>query len=483
MVRLPSVTQDKMEPNHGTANGIDAGANQLTHPPAAQDLRARQAVASARAAQWQWRLEPLEVRIAALRRAARAMLRRRSEVIDLASREMGKIPAEGLFIEALGPLDSVGGWADVVRTATKRRRVPLNPLSFRHKSASVEYLPRGVVGVIAPWNFPAAGLYRSIFPALMTGNAVVLKPSEHTPQTSAWVVDRLAEELPAGVIQAVIGDGRVGAALVGAGIDACIFTGSVARGDAVRLRCAELGIPSSIEMGGKDAAIILSDCDLPRTVAGVTHWALSNAGQACGSTREIVREHVDEARLLGAQVVCGGVYEGSGLFYPPTLLDACQDRMAIVRDETFGPVLAIVRIDGVNEAVARINESRYGLGASIWSRDVARARRLAERLDVGVVNINNHSFSGAIAALPWSGTRRTGFGVANGPESLATFVRPRVTTVDESTGPDPYWMPYDRSLAELGEGLVEAQLGHFSQAWRLPLLMRRRLKTIRDFFR
>ena len=252
----------------------------------------------------------------------------------------------------------------------------------------------------------------------------------------------------------------------------------------------------------------------------MTHWALSNAGQACGAievayversiadelveamrrawTRltsasvaplgnqrqlEIVREHVDEARLLGAQVVCGGVYEGSGLFYPPTLLDACQDRMAIVRDETFGPVLAIVRIDGVNEAVARINESRYGLGASIWSRDVARARRLAERLDVGVVNINNHSFSGAIAALPWSGTRRTGFGVANGPESLATFVRPRVTTVDESTGPDPYWMPYDRSLAELGEGLVEAQLGHFSQAWRLPLLMRRRLKTIRDFFR
>jgi delta 1-pyrroline-5-carboxylate dehydrogenase len=134
------------------------------------------------------------------------------------------------------------------------------------------------------------------------------------------------------------------------------------------------------------------------------------------------------------------------------------------------------------EAIRSVNRSRYGLGASIWTHDEARARRLAERLDVGTVNINNHAFSGAVPSLPWSGTRETGFGVANGPEALATFVRPKVTTIDESSGPDLYWMPYDDALFDLGETLAEAQLGAIAGTWKLPLLIRRRLKTIRTFF-
>jgi acyl-CoA reductase-like NAD-dependent aldehyde dehydrogenase len=288
----------------------------------------------------------------------------------------------------------------------------------------------------------------------------------------------------------------------------------------VRERCAAVGIPASIEMGGNDAAIVLGDCNLPRTVAGITHWALSNAGQACGAieiayverciaddfvramaqawerlTREsvaplahaaqlaIVRDHVEDARSKGAQVVCGGTTSAFDLWYPPTLIDGCDERMAVVQEETFGPVLAVVRVDGVSEAIRAINRSRYGLGASIWSRDVARARRLAERLEVGVVNVNNHSFSGGIPALPWGGTRATGFGVANGPESLHTFVRPRTTTIDESGGPDLYWMPYDDDLRAVGEAVADAQLGVVTGAWKLPLLIGRRLRTIRRFFR
>lgn len=492
----------------------DAPVNDVTHPDV------REAVSRARAAQWHWRLEPLEARIAAVRQAAAQMLRRRAEVMALAEREIGKVPAEGIFNEALGPLDALGAWARVVRRGASRRRVRLNPINFPRKSAYVDYLPRGVIGIIAPWNYPAAGLYRSLFPALLTGNAVVLKPSEYSPRTSAWVAERLADALPSGLVQTVQGDGWAGRALIDAGIDACVFTGSVATGDAVRLQCAERGIPASIEMGGKDAAIILGDCDLPRTVAGVTHWALSNAGQACGAieiayveqgiadefvealrrawTRlsadsvpplgnrrqlDVVRAHVDEARAKGAQVLCGGAQDTGDLWFPPTLLDRCDGRMKVVREETFGPVLAIVRIDGALDAVRAINESRYGLGASIWSRDIARAERLAERLDVGVVNVNGHAFSGAIPLLPWSGVRNTGYGVANGPESLHTFVRPRTTTVDRSNGPDVYWMPYDSTLVALGEALADAQVGRLGDAWRIPLLVRRRLKTIRDFFR
>jgi acyl-CoA reductase-like NAD-dependent aldehyde dehydrogenase len=197
---------------------------------------------------------------------------------------------------------------------------------------------------------------------------------------------------------------------------------------------------------------------------------------------EIVRSQVDDARAKGARVVCGGTYGGEGLFYPPTLLDGCDERMSVMNDETFGPILAIERIEGATEALRKINRSRYGLGASIWTRDLARGRRLAERMDVGVVNVNNHSFTGAIPSLPWSGTRDTGFGVANGPESLATFVRPRVTAVDASDGPDLYWMPYDATLRNLAETLADAQIGRIAGAWKLPFLMRKRISTLRDFF-
>ncbi len=479
----------------------------------------RRAVAAARAAQWHWRLETLESRVATLKRAAREMLRRRTEVIALSRREMGKIDVEGLMNEAIGPLETLTAWAQVVDRGTARRRVPLNPLSFPRKSAYVDYVPRGVVGVIAPWNYPVAGLYRSVFPALLTGNAVIVKPSEHTPRTSAWLIERLADALPASLAQVVQGDGRTGAALIDAGIDACVFTGSARNGQAVRVRCAERGIPASVEMGGKDAAIVLADCNLSRTVAGITHWALSNAGQACGAIEiayvergiadefverlrrgwtklgdesvaplgnraqaDIVRAQIEDAQAKGAHVVCGGAVDPATLRCAPTILDGCDERMSVVHDETFGPVLAIIRIDGVMEAIRSVNRSRYGLGASIWTHDEARARRLAERLDVGTVNINNHAFSGAVPSLPWSGTRETGFGVANGPEALATFVRPKVTTIDESSGPDLYWMPYDDALFDLGETLAEAQLGAIAGTWKLPLLIRRRLKTIRTFF-
>jgi acyl-CoA reductase-like NAD-dependent aldehyde dehydrogenase len=514
---------------HANQNGNGARANgeHAAAIPAKIDASLaetlQRAVARSRAAQEHWAKEPLETRIAALQRAAKEMLRRRHEAIDLAKAEMGKVEAEGLFNETIGPLDAMGAWAKVVRGGTSRRHVFLNPVAFPRKGAYVDSVPRGVIGVIAPWNFPIAGLYRSVFPALMTGNGVVLKPSEYTPRASGWLLERLAEQLPDGLVQVVPGDGRTGAALVAAGIDACVFTGSPRTGKAVRVMCAEQGIPASVEMGGKDAAIVLADCDLPRTVAGITAWALNNAGQACGAIEiayvekrvaddfvarlrqawsrlgpesvaplgnrrqlDIVLAQVEDAKAKGATVVCGGAHgrdDRDGLWYPPTVLDGCDDRMAVMQDETFGPVLAVCRVEGATDGIRRVNRSRYGLGASIWTKDLDRAKRLAERLEVGVVNVNNHAFTGAIPLLPWSGTKDTGFGVANGPESLATFVRPRVVTVDANDGMELYWMPYDGALKALGETLADAQIGRLLGAWKLPLLIRERLKTVREFFR
>ena len=490
---------------------------------------ARTAVERARKAAQIWADKPLQWRIKAIERAAKRMLADREEVVALASAELGKCDVECVFNEALGALDSVSNWSKVVRAAVGPNRVPLNPIGFPNKSATVELVPRGVIGIIAPWNYPMSGLFRSMLPALLTGNGVVLKPSEHSPRTSSWYAEQLARELPAGLVQVVQGDGSVGEALLEAGIDACVFTGSIKAGRSVQARCGELGIPSSIEMGGKDAAIILADADLDRTVAGVTHWSLSNAGQACGAIEiayvdkriadafvdrmrrawsrlntnakasgsgevdvaplanarqlQVVEAQVADAIAKGAKAAHGGARTGRGFGYVPTLLDHCNATMDVVRDETFGPVLAVVRIEGASDAVMAINEARYGLGASIWTSDLNRGKRLAGKLDVGIVTINNHAFTGAIPALPWSGTRDTGFGIANSEHALLTFARPKAVVVDESKSPEFFWMPYDNALLELGHILADAQIGKLLRAWKIPLGFRKRTARIREFFR
>jgi acyl-CoA reductase-like NAD-dependent aldehyde dehydrogenase len=515
-------------PTHANNNPVDPRDLRPLTPTKSTPLeQLPKMVARARAAQESWRRLSLAERLPYFVKAAKAMLSRRNEIMSLVEEEIGKVSAEAIMNEAVGPLDCVNGWARVLKKALPRQHVGLNPVSWPRKRAHIDLVPRGVVGIIAPWNFPVAGVYRPTFPALMTGNAVILKPSEYTPRSTGWFAQLLAEHLPQGLITVVHGDGAVGSALIDSGIDALVFTGSCTTGRKVQVHCAERGIPCSVEMGGKDPAIVLADCDMERTVAGITHWTLSNAGQACGAieiayvdraiadefverlrdawTRlrigpghlqstdmaplanqrqfDVVKQHVEDAVARGARVICGGEPLGEGLWFKPTLLDHCDDSMAVVRDETFGPVLAVIRVDGPAEAIRAANAGRYGLGASIWSRDIARAERLAERLDVGVVNVNNHSFTGAVPDLPWSGTRETGFGVGNSAFALPTFVRPKTTVVDEWTRPEMFWMPYDDTLSELGDILADLQLGRVERALRVPLMMRERIKTVRKFFK
>ncbi len=481
-------------------------------------------VRRAHAAQVGWSAISVDERSHLIQKGAKRLLEQRAEILALVREEVGKLEVDGLFSEGIGAVESARGWSKLVERELRRERIRLNPIGFPKKRAYVDLIPRGVVGIIAPWNYPTAGLYRSVFPALLSGNAVVLKPSEYSPRSTAWFAEQLARELPPDVIQVVQGRGNVGAALIDAEIDACVFTGSVATGNKVREQCAARGLPVSVEMGGKDVAIVLRDCDLDRTIAGITHWTLANAGQACGavevvcvesaiadefvtrissafarlrataapysdvsplSTRaqlELVKSHVADAREKGATVRAGGAPTGEGLFFSPTVIDHCTREMAVVRDETFGPVLAIMRVAGAAEAVGVVNGSRYGLTASIWSGDSTRAERLASRLNVGVVTINNHSLTGAMPELPWSGTRDTGFGVANSRHALATFVRPRALLIDDATDPEPYWLPYDEALWDLGDMLADAQLLKIRNAWKIPLVLRRRVQRVREFF-
>jgi acyl-CoA reductase-like NAD-dependent aldehyde dehydrogenase len=496
--------------------------------PVADAAAVRDAIERARQAQHGWADRPFDDRVDALRRGAKAMLAARHEVIARMRDEVGKLEVDALMSEVLGPLDQVNSWAAVIGPEVARRRVRLNPLNFPKKKAWIDRVPRGVIGVIAPWNYPVATLFRTVLPALMSGNGVVLKPSEYATGVAQWFCDKLGAELPPGLLAVVPGGRDTAVALIEGGIDACVFTGSVPAGRDVSKRCGERMIPCSLELGGNDAALVLHDCDLDRTLAGITHWALHNVGQSCGAIEiayvderiadqfvrrlarawealkvgpggpgqvdvspltnarqlALVEAHVADAIAKGAELVCGGRRLGEGLWYMPTILDRCTSEMDVVADETFGPVLAIVRVDGAADAIRRINAGRYGLGASIWTTDHARALRLADRIDVGVVTINNHSMTGAIAALPWSGTRDTGTGVANSELALATFTRPKAVLLDQNEAPELFWMPFDETLWKLGNLLSEAQIPKLGPSLvKIPFYLKQRVDTVRRFFR
>ncbi len=485
-----------------------------------------QTAQSARAAQQQWSRIPFRKRVKMLKESSKEMLKWRNEILDILRDESGKYPIEGLFSEAIAPLDQLLHWIKIVRPYIKRKRLPISSLSFPRKKGYIEIMPRGVVGVIAPWNYPLANLFRPVFPALLCGNSVVIKPSEQAPRAAAWFVEQISKHLPDGIVQCVFGDGIAGELLIKSGIDSLVFTGSTRTGREVISLAAERMIPCSAEMGGKDPAIVFSDCNLERTVAGIVYWALHNVGQNCGAIERvyvmediadrfvellahgvsrlrtsppedpdidigplnnlkqlaIVEHHVEDALEKGASLLCGGTRSGSGLWYEPTVLDHCNHRMKIMTEETFGPVIPVVRVQTVDEAIDLANSSLFGLTASLWTANSRRAETVAKRLEAGTVTINNHAITGAMPFAPWTGVKGSGYGITNSVYSLSAFTRPKTYLLDNNKMPDPWWFPFSHNLIETGHLLAEIQLGTFKRALKLPLVLSKRKKFISEFY-
>lgn len=478
-------------------------------------------VARARAAQPAWAATPLAEREKAALALGRRILEKRDEILAILTNETGRDPAESLLGEVAFAVSYSKGAVAVARAALAPEKIKLSPIDFPGKRAVVEAVPRGVVAIVEPWNYPLLQFYKPLFPALLSGNAVVLKPSEHTPRTCGWLVEQCRAVFPPELIQVVYGAGDVGGALIESDVDAVVFCGSVATGRKVAARCGERLIPCSVELGGNDAAIVLADCDLDRTIAGIVQWSMHNAGQDCSSIEriyvedaiadtfvenlaravgrlttapvdgradvgplqnemqlQIVERHVKDAVAFGAVTRVGGARTGVGYGFQPTVLDKCSDDMVAVRDETFGPVVAVVRVKDADEAVRRTNNSRYGLSASVWTKDVVRGEALARKLDVGLAFVNNHSFPGSIPAIPWTGTKDTGFGVAASRHAYPTFVRRKTIIVDRSGAPDVFWKPIDDDLWALGNAASALALGSLGKVFTLLGLLRKRAASI-----
>lgn len=428
--------------------------------PVASAADVRAAVQRARpAAQW-WAELGFAGRKARLREWRGLIATRIDELADLIHRENGKpeLDAVGEVAIAVEHLDWAAGAAKKV---LGRRRVPSGLLAA-DQSAHLEYRPYGVVGVIGPWNYPVHTPLGSISYALAAGNAVLFKPSEYTPAIGQWLVDSFAEAVPERpVLQLVTGSGPTGYALCTAGVDKLAFTGSSATARVVMAACAQDLTPVVIECGGKDALVVAEDADLERAVGATVWGGLSNAGQTCAGVErvyvvasvydefvgrvaeraaarrggadagadfgpitrpgqvEVIRRHIDAALAGGGRAVVGGpeaVHEP--YVQPVVLVDVPHDNPAN-QDETFGPTITITKVRDIDEAVALANDTRYGLGAAVFS--AKRGREIADRLDCGCVSINSAISYAMVPALPFGGRRDSGFGRIHGADGLREF--------------------------------------------------------------
>ncbi|MBH24045.1 MAG: succinate-semialdehyde dehydrogenase [Myxococcales bacterium] len=453
---------------------------------------AHQLLHELRQAQTGWGRRPVADRVAMLREAGQAILSRAEELAKIVCEETHKPLVESYASEILGVADLFAYWCDHGPKLLEPRKGLVPMLDMPGKKARVERLPRGVVALISPWNYPVAIPMRTIVPALLAGNAVALKPSEHTPRSGAWLVARLREVLGP-VVGLMEGAGDAGAALVKAGPDMVVFTGSTRTGRKVAVACAEQGIPCECELGGKDCAVVLRDADIDRAAAGICWGVLTNAGQNCAgieriavhadiaprftralvwsleqaardvprlvtaAQRDLVARHVQDALDHGARLLTGGIPDDPDAPIPPTLLaDVPRDRPAWV-EESFGPIAVLEVCDTDQALIAAANDTRFALGASVWGAHEDHAERVGEQLRSGMVWINNHSFTGALPDLPWTGTGASGTGVTNSPEALHHMTRPRLVVVDSATATEPWWYPYGDAMLDLMRAAVRRQ--------------------------
>ncbi len=453
------------------------------------------AVARARVAQRAWGETPVRERARIVKQARKAMVRDRAAILELLDRETGKARWDTVG-ELMGACLDLGWLARRAPRFLASRKASARPLVG--KRARVHYRPRGVVGIISPWNAPLNLALGDLVPALLAGNAVVVKPSEIAPLAVRRAIEALNRALPTDLLQVVIGAGDTGAALVDH-VDMICVTGSPETGKRVMERAARRLTPVLLELGGKDPMIVLKDADLDRAAAAAVWGGCMMTGQVCMSVErvyveapvaqdftarvvqkvrelrvgpngpdadidlgpftgprqlEIVERHLADAHAKGAQILVGGARrDPEGAFFEPTVLTGVDHSMLLMREETFGPLIPIMAVPDAETALRLANDSPYGLNASVWTRDTARGIALAERLETGSACVNDCVISAGCIDLPFGGVKQSGVGTRHGgAEGLRQFCVAQAILIEpRRRQPEPTWFPYSAKRARLVE--------------------------------
>jgi acyl-CoA reductase-like NAD-dependent aldehyde dehydrogenase len=472
-------------------------------PEAVAEMAAR-----GRAAQPGWEAFGFDGRARVMLRAQKWVMDNSEQVIATIVSETGKTYEDASLAEISYAGGAFGFWAREAEGYLGDEHIKSSQLLVKGKKLISRYRPLGLIGVIGPWNYPLTNSFGDCIPALMAGNSVILKPSEITPLTSLLLAEGLREcGLPEHVLQIATGGGGTGAALVDL-VDMIMFTGSTRTGRKVAEVAARRLIPASLELGGKDPMIVLADADIERAANFATYYSMQNAGQTCisiervyveapvydefvGKVSEKVRalrvgqphgfgsvevgaitfppqlqtieDHVADAIDKGARVLTGGqaLSTGGGRFYEPTVLVDVDHTMKCMTEETFGPTLPIMKVADADEAVRLANDSPYGLGSSVFSKDTARGEQIARRLQAGAANVNDAMINYTALELPMGGAKESGLGSRHGAGGIRKYCSQQtiVVTPRLALKREPHMFPYKARNSKMLAGMFKFLYG------------------------
>lgn len=439
----------------------------------------------AQRAQTLWSKLPVKKRAQKMLHLREVLVRRVDELSNLIHLENGKPETEAMVSEILPAIDLLTYYASIGPKKLCDQKLKLrNPL-LQYRRSILTYWPLGTVAVIAPWNYPFFLAFGDVAVAVLTGNAVVFKPSEHTSQVGQKLQELFEEAgFPIDLIQTVYGEGDLGAAIIDQKPAKIFFTGSVRTGKAVMKQASEYLIPVTLELGGKDAMIVLPDANIDYATSAALWGGYTNSGQACASTERLIvhesiasefvsqlktkiallstdtdlgvctmerqkdlyEEHLEDARQKGAEFFSGGIMSSDRTRMLPTLVGgAAIESTKIFNEETFGPVIAVTTYKSIQEAIEKANRSPYGLLASVITSNISLGEEVAKELQVGTVLVNEVLFSAGLPETPWGGVKDSGFGRKHSEMGLFEFVNVRHINLPRFgflTFKSFWWFPY-----------------------------------------
>ena len=507
-VFMPSTTKENLIECFNPATG-----EKIAQIKASGENEVKEKAKRAKDAFFFWSTLNIDKRIQYLSKIYNLIIEGRDNIAKTITKNNGKPLAESYLTEIASTLQVMEHFIKNGKELLDKKNIRLGPL-YPTKKSYISYEPIGTVAMIEPWNYPFYLPFSVITKTLLCGNTFLFKPSSTVSVIGKLIEDILiASGLPEGVSNVVYGNSDLAKCLIEADIDKVVFTGSTSVGKEIASTCAKRLIPLSLELGGKDPAIVLKSTNIDYAARGILWGAVSNCGQACASIERVyvesgiykefvekithftnllkvgdgmsedtdvgplinneqllkVEEHINDAINKGAKVHTGGKrITGPGFFFEPTVLSNVNHSMKIMTEETFGPVIPLMKFDGTEEVIKYANDTKYGLSASIWAGDTKATKEMAERLNCGTVWINDSLFLQAHPACPWTGYKESGYGSL----SIYDFLKTKHISTDQGFIPglrpkSYWWFPYKgkaKSYSDLIEVLFKFGLKEKAKA-------------------